>query len=295
MEQVLVIKSDDNSFEKYVMNQIESCGCSVFQISKISPRYGFPLDRVTIFFRILSYRIYFRRFSKIIVFGDYRMIPALALLFRKKSDIKLWLWNTAKCTNRLKLLKHICDIWTFDEGDAKRYGFYWNSQFYFYPTDANDVRTISSLFFIGEDKNRFAIITKLSDYLKENSIAYDIRIKKDKSRNYPEAYSEILCDEPIEYDKIINSVRGSKAVLDITKPEQSGLTFRVMEAIFHDRKIVTNNVTVTSTSFYDRDKVFFIDGGKYDGLADFLRGENVVYSKETKEYYSFSEWLKRML
>ena len=135
--ETLIIKSGVNDFEEYYNNQIKEHGIELWTCDEIHENEvkNFVLRQLQVAYRMLqmSWHKKLKIYKNIIVFEDYRIIPWLYFFKAHDAKIVLWEWNTAneRISKRVEQVRKYCEIWTFDEGDAKRYNWKLNSQFYF--------------------------------------------------------------------------------------------------------------------------------------------------------------------
>ena len=242
---------------------------------------------------------FFDPYDTIIVFDSVKLAFLLFILTRKK--IVVWRWNTYdKYVSKLftSIMKYFITIWTFDTQDAQEYGFKLNTQFYFFETSHvsidQKIDNISyDLYFVGQDKGRYSLISFLKQELIQQKITYNINLIPETNVRYNEFDNDIISNKFIEYDKVLKGVMFSKAVLDITKVEQTGLTLRILEAVYYNKKIITNNTNIKKTRIYSPQKVFIIGEDNIKLLKNFIHSKPISYHDEVKRYYDFSEWLKR--
>jgi hypothetical protein len=152
------------------------------------------------------------------------------------------------------------------------------------------------VFFIGINKgNRIEQIEKIKEMFILNKITYNILISSFNKKQYktqPEIYSP-----PLKYTEVLNEIQKAKAILDIVKPGQSGITQREMEALCFGKKLLTNNTFVKKRDYYYPENIYIMD---FDdpcygchGLKKFLETPTVAISEETKQTYSIETWLER--
>ncbi len=70
---------------------------------------------------------------------------------------------------------------------------------------------------------------------------------------------DIISFEPFTPEQIRETVRNSKAVLDLAHEQQQGLTMRTMETLGIKRKLVTNNIYLKEYEFYNEDNDLIIE------------------------------------
>ena len=292
MGKVLIIKSNKEGFERYIFEKMSSGEVTVIADEILNSPYDRIRKRIHILKNIAKIgKGYFKQFDTIIVFDEFRFLLPLFLLKRHETKLILWLWNTASQLNQLKLVSFFSQVWTFDFDDARKHHFLLNTQFYFLPEYNNDEND-EIVYFRGLDKGRYKAVSYIVENLKRLGYSYNIKIKRDISSPVDDIF-DLLTDETISYESMIADIRKSKAILDINKPGQTGFTLRIMEALYYDKKIITNNRALATASFYDKRMIFIIGKDDITKLGAFLSGENDPYPSECKEYYSFRSWLDR--
>lgn len=101
-----------------------------------------------------------------------------------------------------------------------------------------------------------------------------------------------LIFESLKPDEVANINLESKAILDITAQEQSGLSMRTIESVGLKKKIVTNNACVMN---YDiRDNVFLISDDNLNIPQEWIDKEFNMLDVNRKNY-SLSEWVDKIL
>lgn len=97
------------------------------------------------------------------------------------------------------------------------------------------------MFFLGRDKGRLQIINELADRLTTLGCKLDFNVVKDKTSSPTSKY---LIEKQISYEENIRRTLNANIIVDITKENQSGWTLRILEALFFNKKLITNNINV---------------------------------------------------
>ena len=285
--EILVVKLNSDSFESYISEGL-SRYCDILDIGQFyNANVGFFFRNVSILKNalLLNKKGLFSEYKKIIVFDHFEIFTAITLmtLKSKKTKVYLWLWNTltAKREKKLKIIKKFGRVYTFDEGDAKKNAINWNSQFYYLKNDHNKQYEEYCLYFVGKDKGRKEIVERVADILCDETLRPCIHLFDDKSAEF------------LDYKKVISGIVRSRAVLDITKIGQEGLTIRTMEALFFGKKLITNNKNIVNSIMYNPENIFILNQDNVSKIPEFLKGEPRIYSQNAKDYYSIENWLKR--
>ena len=77
----------------------------------------------------------------------------------------------------------------------------------------------------------------------------------------------------------------------------NGLSFRFFEALYYQKKLITNNTDIINYEFYNPNNIMIIDYNNYTqaSILEFLDKEYVNIDSEIINKYSFDNWLKRIL
>jgi hypothetical protein len=174
---------------------------------------------------------------------------------RPHARTAVWLWNYF----RPEALPEFTDLaqkhpdvsfYTFDRKNEAEGLIGYLDQFYlpilrnFTPSEEFD------LFFIGKNKGREALVRdierKCASFTQENRITvFNDRVKG--------------TSDEITYEENLCLAASCRVMIDITNAGQSGLTLRVLEALFYGKKLITNNAEVKSHPFYDPARILILD------------------------------------
>jgi len=287
----IVVKSFYDSFEREVDQWFDSCNIEVVSTEELFEDYsGFKL-RHEIFKKIKKMNI--PKDCKVIVFDNLDVFLIFSLLHKKTY---LWIWNKVLEDKRYKLMLRIAALtskaYSFDPGDCRKYGLGFNTQF-FTEVSSEDITCDYDVYFVGKDKGRYSLVKDINQVLTENGFKPLIQVKGEAGIHYDN--DELIVNDFIEYDEVISNIKKSRAVLDFAREGQEGMTFRAMEALAYDKKIITNNPNYRELPFYAPDKVFVIEENNLEGMTEFLEAPDISYSAEIKDYYSIDNWIKRFV
>lgn len=194
-----------------------------------------------------------------------------------------------------------CEIWSFDVEDCRKYGLYYNHGFFF----LNEViatplknEYASDLFFVGKDKQRLPKLMKLDDELRLQGfhpyfhVLGETRNVYGKRIVYTSQEKSFLKSQQLPYETVLQYDKAAKCLLEIMQPGQTGMTMRTLEAIFFNKKFITDNLSVQKFGFYTPELIYII-GKDTRSLPEFIRNDaRIRWNKELLEFYSFEHWLK---
>ena len=223
------------------------------------------------------------KFDAVLIFdnGNIDVISKRIHELNNSIRIIIWFWNpikSKKCIDGID--RRICEIWSYNEQDCKKYGLMYNPQFYFENiyTESLPKKISYDVYFIGLDKNeRAELLRKIMPIFKKKNIIFKYILVPTSSELDP----ELKYSNRISYTDNINNILQSKSLLDITNTNTNpGITLRVLEAAYYKKKLITNNAEVKSMKFYSKNNIF-------------LYPEDNIDEDSQIEYYSFRNWLKR--
>ena len=233
------------------------------------------------------------RYEKIIVFEENRLIPVLFFCKRHECQLVLWEWNIVAehQAKKINLLKPLCQIWTFDESNARTYGWKWNTQFYFHPESVVGGNK-STAFCSIADKGRYQELYNIKKKLEALNILCDFHVlRRDAIENG--SLPEMVTNTEIPYYRYLEYLSNCDIVVDLLQPKQEGITVRTLEAVFHSKKLITNNRKIIETPIYQRENIFILGQDNDDELAQFVKREKQNWPKRIIDYYKFDQWISR--
>lgn len=234
----------------------------------------------------------------IILFDTGNAVMILKYLKRYYPDKRIifWYWNRVSRSIPVSEIKK-CDveIWSYDPGDCKEYGLHYNLQFVFpkHYVDSVEPDTEYDTFFIGVDKNRGALLKEMAEEINNAGCSYRYYLVKSQTKADCHVKQEYTYYPPVTYQNLIAMSRKSKALIDVTDPEQFGLTLRPLESIYLKRKLITTMKHIKDYDLYHPNNVFIWDVDDISKLHDFLHTpyDDTDHEKLMK-HYSVENWLQ---
>lgn len=147
-------------------------------------------------------------------------------------------------------------IVSYDQADANKY------QLEYYPTPYSLMSNIEEgspnqydIYFCGKAKNRYDEIIKMYKHFVSQGLKCDFYLY-DVLKNRRIAGDGLHYDVPMSYIENIQQLNKSKAILEIMQQGAVGYTPRLWEAIMYNKYLITNNESVTTSSYYSPDSMF---------------------------------------
>lgn len=296
---ILIIKEDSNDFERFYNNNIKQCGVDVATPDQFRLRKGNKIKKILNLvksFFILKNEIDIKKYDLIIVFEDVKIIPIIYTHKKRKTKIILWNWNikTNFQAKQQSRYANICDIWTFDENDSKKYGWKLNNQFYFnikLPIHNNGDKIKAFLACV--DKGRYEVAREIRNALIEIGVECSFWLVKQDNKTYLKEDDIWLKNALLPYDDFLINIENSDIVIDLVQEGQSGITVRILEAIIANKKIITNNYQIIDSELFDSKNIYLWDD-KVDKerLKNFIFESKHPYDSSIKEKYMFENWIR---
>lgn len=230
-------------------------------------------------------------YDTVIVFDANLNWQMLSYIKKKNPHARLivWYWNTINDENRLdEKYKSICEIWSFDKMDCERYGMNQNIQFY-YPSDIGNEDIVYDAMFVGREKGRIQKLKEICDMLQKNRLNVYIYVPRDKKEK---GHLEKKILKPIEYKENLKLISQSNCIIDIPKDGQYGMTWRVLEAVFYSKKLITTDKSIAEAEFYNPANIFIWDNPSSEELKKFFSIPYEPISDEILNRYTFETWIR---
>lgn len=302
---ILIIKRISNDFDKFVVRNLATLDTNIEardvfkgnnklsrKIIKIIKKYGLmPLFLLCL--NISKKEI--KKYSQIILFDDYP--DDLLIKWIKKNNsrckVKLWLWNIPDYS--IDRLRELCNIYCFDQAYAKRQSIDFIEQFYFdeYVNGLDTNFIEQQVCYIGYDKNRKELLDRLAEVFEKNLISYKFQlVSNNQLGKVNERYQ--IQKYPVAYSTVVDTDCKSNVIVEIVSGVQQGLTWRTLEALFLNKKMITNNLAIKEFDFYRKENIFIIDEDRFDDLPQFLSNPAVEIDSRIKDKYRAKSWLNEI-
>lgn len=185
-------------------------------------------------------------------------------------------------------------VYSYNKTDCQKYNLNYNSTFYYPPKLRIKKPFTIDVAFLGAVKRTKRLeeldsICGIFNALKINSWIYVYG----KSEYQPQHFK--LTSETIDYCNYLDIISSCRAILDIDVWKEEALSLRAMEALFYDKKYITNNANIKKEKFYDPNNIFIIGMDDLNHLYEFIFSEVIPVDEEIKNYYLIDNWIKRFI
>ena len=301
MNNILIIKEEDNSFEKYIsdnMRQFVVVTPSLKKVNFIMTIIRKIHKRIPALKKI--YKIWYKinlkklnEYDKIIIFDNSISQQLIDDIVQKvdKNKIALWFWNAY---DKLPVNTRNLKCFSFDENTCRKFNMIYHNQFYISQIDKIKTKNINNndckydAIFIGTDKGRLEYLNQVGEMFSKININYNFLVYKQTKKK---SLNIKFTNKMLTYQTVIKLVMESRCIVELCNKNQTGLTLRTLEALFYNKKIITNNKNIINYNFYNKDRVFILGIDDPSRLVKFIKKELSAVDIEILNQYTFEKWL----
>ncbi|MBW4360790.1 hypothetical protein [Flavobacterium taihuense] len=226
--------------------------------------------------------------------GDF-IDPKSISEFKKytKKSIAYFNDSTTRCPKIKRVIPSFDEVYSFEKEDCKKYKLNFITN-WIYTSETDHKKTEEyQVFNISSKDKRSAFLSKIAAILKENKINYKIIIFDKKSKNQDPNLEYIT--EQIPLVEVNNNLNKAQVLLDINRTGQKGLTFRVLESIGLEKKLITTNYDIKNYDFYNPNNILIIDEKKTEIPLAFFNNEYKKVPEEILKKYTLEGWINNVL
>lgn len=225
--------------------------------------------------------------SKVVIFTDSSFNYSLYKKLKKDPNKKLILYYLNNiCDSNKELINLFDSVYTFDKNDSKLYKIKYMHTPYTDKIKIESAKFKYDTLFLGRVKDRADEILNLKNNLDELGL-------KNKFLVLGADMKSLKINSFLPYFEYIHLISESKCIVELNQKNQHGCSLRFMEALFFQKKLITNNVHITDDPYYDKKNMYIINHDDRN-LEEFI---NKPYSSNDKnlDELIFSNWLKNFI
>lgn len=197
--------------------------------------------------------------------------------------------STRRFPGKVDIIPLFDKVYSYDRIDVEKYALEFLTNYIF---DTSNETTHETIFFnISTHDYRYEAMEKLAKYIHEKKWTKEILVLGPDELTSP--YLTII-HEQIPIDEVAEKIKKSKIIIEIQRKEQVGLSFRVFEALGHNKKLITTNADVVNYDFYNPQNILVIDEDNIDIPEDFVNTPYKLVDKAILENYYLENWVKKV-
>lgn len=183
-------------------------------------------------------------------------------------------------------------IYSFDKSDCEKYGWVYTTNLYSKTELPENNNPENDVYYIGLDKGRSQQVENIYYMMTEQGIKCDFIIIAENGKTFDNGKGLRYLNHRIDYSEVLQGVNNSRCIMEIVQNGQSGMTMRPYEAIFYNKKLLTNNRNIKNMDFYRPDYMMVFSSDE-DISIDFLKDQSTV-DYEYHNQYSPINWVKNI-
>lgn len=237
-------------------------------------------------------------YDTVIIFDSNLKIAIVKYLNKHYPKVRVIVYyrNSVRDLGRLqpeKLRKYNCELWSYNINDCTEYSFKYNRQVW-NPKVLKGLlkkkeKVLYDVIFIGADKNRVDTLISLYSIFHNKGLRTYFYLISNKIISFDENKD----NKYMPYDSYLELVNKSNAILDLVSQNNYGLTLRPLEALFLNKKLITNYKQIRDYDFYNKNNIFILDYDNYGDLDDFIKTPYVEIDSTIVNKYDLNNWVER--
>ena len=229
-----------------------------------------------------------------ILFGSYCSVAYIRYLKRRYPQVRFvkihrdlierWRRNASQFTE--DVCRELFDLrFSYDEEDAKKYNAISFREFESkieIPIDKDC--PLSDVYFAGVAKDRLPRLMEAYRIFTSAGLRCSYYLTGVPQKDRIPFPGITYADKPMAYREMLYRTVNSRCVLEINQGGAVGYTSRFLEAVMYNKKLITDNVTIRNTKFYDPRYIQCVDD-----VRD-IRPEFVTEDAGTVDYHYDNEF-----
>ena len=240
-----------------------------------------------------------KRYDKILICRGDRLPHFVLknLQIQSKKMINYQCDGVEMCPDIFKKKKYFTSIYSFEKEDIIKYpdlDLKFITNFYFNYNPMINKKADVDFYYLGVGlEDRIKILDQFTQKFKDFNAKF--LVTSTKPNNLPKSVTHLK--EIVNYQSNLDYTIMSKCIIDLKMDVHNGLSFRFFEALYYQKKLITNNTDIINYEFYNPNNIMIIDYNNYTqaSILEFLDKEYVNIDSEIINKYSFDNWLKRIL
>lgn len=311
---ICLISPDYWNYDQYIVQSLQNKGIDATHICYGRLPYEYPtfFHRVVNFFRKLILKKNIKKEKrqahifeslkkigkqdKILIINPEMISYKNHLEIKKFTDKYICYLYDSLYRNPASRLQEIFDkIFSFDENDVKNHGFQHLDNYIYsekMPLQKNR-KSNYSVYTISSVDERLPLLNAIAHELDRLKITYKFILhdKKEPKNIHPAIE---FTKKRLSLEEVKKMQADSEVILDLIRPHQKGLSFRIFEALALQKKIITSNVAIKKYKFYNPSNILIVDAEKPNIDLDFFKTNFVPVPDEIYNLYTLDTWTDRV-
>ena len=231
----------------------------------------------------------------LIIKSDFLSVKTIKKIKEHTSELIAFYNDNIKRCPRIKVVYPYFDInYSFEKDDAKNFGFKFITNYIYHGHLLNkpipNTKTSFEVFNISSLSKRNNTIENIAIALDKINILYKIILVGKK--NYKPKGNIAYQKNKIDIKDVNSYISKSRTLLDVHRKGQSGLTFRVMDSLAYNKKLITTNQDIINYDFYNSNNILIINPENVEIPNIFFDKEYEAIPENIYKKYTINNWVK---
>lgn len=237
------------------------------------------------------------KFDQIIVINPERISEKCLRLIKKNTNkLVAYLYDSIDRYNVKNLIDAAIfdEIYSFDKKDAKQFNLKFLPNYIHLKKRNISLVPKNKVFSISSIDDRYTTINKFVAYFDANSIKHET-IFYDKKRPKKLLESVVYTKNKLNQSQIQDKIENAAIVLDVLRKNQTGISFRIFDALALEKKIITTNKSIKDFDFYNPNNILIVDKENITIPIDFLTSKYTKIPENILKNYTLENWIKTII
>ena len=195
------------------------------------------------------------------------------------------------------------EIYSFDKEDVKKFDFKETTNYNYIKTklDVAYKKPLLDIIYVTSFDKRIEKLAPIAADLVEKNIKFNFIIAGKKAtvfnlkKIFTNKFNHLnFRKKRINQTELLELYTQSKVILDLARENQTGLSFRVFEAMGLEKKLITDNVIIKEYPFYNPNNILVIANEKNDFDVRFFETQYEPLSEEIYYIYTLDNWVNKI-
>lgn len=230
---------------------------------------------------------------------DEDNIKLLKYKYQKAKILMYQFDSLERLSNADLILKYFSNLYTFDRVDAAKYKLIFRPLFF-----RNKLKPLTEykydISFVGwGHSDRYELLKRLKQRFVEENISFKFLIftgiwsyliNRYITKIYKKEDSGMFIFKPLKYSSYVQLCEESNVILDLSHPNQTGLTMRSIETFAFCRKLLTTNKDIVNYDMVDKSLYQVLDRENLEMDFSFFKKTLSEYNSKL-DYFSIDSFI----
>ena len=211
-----------------------------------------------------------------------------------KKSIGFFNDSATRCPKIKRVASAFDEAFSFEKEDCEQLGLKFAPNWIYKESKNSGGPFEFQVFNICSKDKRLPIVSKIISELKAKQVKHKIIVFSTEEDEAPKGEIKFYYKR-FSLEEISKYIDKSKALLDIKRDGQFGLTFRIFESIGLEKKLITTNPDIVNYDFYNPNNILVIDEKNPEIPISFFESDYEKLPEEIYQKYTIKGWIQNVL